>query len=399
MRYLLWGLACWMLWGLTGCYIPASQNAATPFRQSTLLMATPRTGQYYHGVYPGGTNGEEDDITLSGQTLYESLVGAQTAWVYFSNNWYTSRQFPLATASWIRAHGAVPYIRLMLRDSADVDFQYTVFTLQAINAGVFDADLRAWADSARAFGSPLIVEYGTECNGSWFGWNGNWVKDHAAGVAAFAAAYRHIVQLTRKEGAKNITWVFHVNTDDDPDVSWNHFENYYPGDDIIDWVGVSCYGAQTPLDTPPIPRLRDMLDASYPRLQAMAPTKPVFLLEFGNTANNPYMQPETWANDALTDIFANRWPNLAGFSWWNERFSNDDNPAHDTIMRMQDLPKLAQAFQQQLSAHNAQLLTRPQFTPNLPSRKAGHALSTAAIRNPYAGRPCPTPNACRRRGR
>ena len=29
---------------------------------------------------------------------------------------------------------------------------------------------------------------------------------------------------------------------------WNKFENYYPGDEWIDWVGASVYGRQLPSD-------------------------------------------------------------------------------------------------------------------------------------------------------
>ena len=48
------------------------------------------------------------------------------------------------------------------------------FTLARIVRGDLDADLRAWADGARRFGSPLLAEFGTEVNGFWFPWNGRW---------------------------------------------------------------------------------------------------------------------------------------------------------------------------------------------------------------------------------
>jgi len=320
----------------------------------------PPAGYWYHGVFPGDRTGREDGITPADVDAYEKLAGARVAWVYFSHNWYAGRKFPLATARWIRKRGAVPFIRLMLRSTAADNVRETTFTVQAIARGNFDADFRAWARAAKQFAGPLIVEYGTECNGKWFGWNGAWTENHAAGVAAFAAAYRHIVQLMRNEGAKNITWVFHVNGGDDPPEAWNRFENYYPGNDVVDWVGVSVYGAQSPLDRQPLRRLRDRLDTVYPRLQAMAPHKPVFLLEFGCAGGNDLVQPDAWTRDALTDLLAARWPHLAGFSWWNSHFTNDNIPAHDTTMRLQDLPKLAQTFQQLLA--NRQISQRPVFT-------------------------------------
>ena len=47
------------------------------------------------------------------------------------------------------------------------------------------------------------------------------------------AAYRHIVDLMRAEGADNLQWVWHVNWLDEPEKNWNRFENYFPGDRLL----------------------------------------------------------------------------------------------------------------------------------------------------------------------
>jgi len=39
------------------------------------------------------------------------------------------------------------------------------FHFRKIIAGEFDVDLRAWARDAKAFGSPILIEWGTEPNG------------------------------------------------------------------------------------------------------------------------------------------------------------------------------------------------------------------------------------------
>jgi hypothetical protein len=306
-------------------------------------------------VYPGGVTGEEDDITPKDLQSYEDTVGKTAAWVYFSNNWYRSRKFPLETATWIRDAGSIPFIRLMLRSSPDQDQAEPNFTLQNIIDGKFDKDLHAWCASAHNFGTPILAEYGTEVNGSWFSWNGIWngggtttgYGDPAQpdGPERFKDAYRHIIQICRAESAKNITWVFHVNDGDDPDVSWNRFENYYPGDDWIDWIGVSDYGVQTPMEDGWID-FRTGMDAIYPRLADMAPDKPIVLLEFGVARSNPGGDQAQWARAALNDITSFRYPRLIGFSWWNEWWQNDDNPKHDTTMRVQDNPNLASVFRE-----------------------------------------------------
>ncbi len=260
----------------------------------------------------------------------------------------------------------------MLRSSPDQRRarRERTFKLQNILDGVLDDDLRHWADGARDFGSPLIVEYGTECNGSWFPWNARWngrrrtrrFGDPAKpdGPERFAAAFRRIVTLMRGEGATNITWVFHVNWDDGPPLSWNRLEDYYPGDDVVDWTAISAYGPQTPLDGW-LGLFRDEVDASYPRVLSVAPTKPVIVAELGVTAGNPLTTPEAWAGPALDDLLGMRWPGVIGFSWWNERWENDNNPAHDTTMRMQDNPALAATFRTKLATSSTELQETPVF--------------------------------------
>ena len=199
-------------------------------------LPVPAAGRFYHGCYPGGISGEEDDLTERDVQTYEGIVGQKVAWVYFSNNWYADRGFPFKTAKWIRAHGAVPYIRLMLRSrNHSVGKPEKAFTLQAIIDGKFDPDLNAWGHAAEAFGSPLIVEYGTEANADWFGWNGRFHgggtkggfgdPGKADGPERFVAAYRHIVDTIRSSGATNITWVYHLDVSDSPEADWNRFEN------------------------------------------------------------------------------------------------------------------------------------------------------------------------------
>jgi hypothetical protein len=136
-----------------------SQNFRLASDQPILL---PPSGKLYHGIYPGGKIGAEDDITLADLQSYESAAGKKAAWLYFSHNWYISRLFPLQTANWIRSAGSIPYIRLMLRSYPDQNKGADpLFNLPNIIKGNFDTNIRAWGRAAREFGTPLIVEYGT----------------------------------------------------------------------------------------------------------------------------------------------------------------------------------------------------------------------------------------------
>jgi beta-mannanase len=292
---------------------------------------------------------EEYQITPAALDAYEQAVGRKVAWVYFSNDWFASRAFPLATAQWIRSRNAVPFIRLMLRSSSETYVAEPLYSLEAILRGDFDSDLKAWGQAAKAFGTPVLVEWGTEVNGQWFSWNGRWNGGPTLGPQRFRDTYRHIVQTIKSVGADNLTWVWHVDAYDDPEAEWNRLENYYPGHDVVDWIGVSVYGAQEPAENN-TQTFADGMNSVMPRLARLAPDKPVVVAEFAVTAGNPRVNAVQWAEAALSGILSNQWPQLRGFAWWNEAFDT-------TEMRVQAIPGLKEVFRQKLAS--PQVLDRP----------------------------------------
>ncbi len=325
-----------------------------PTRPNQLQLPPP--GQYYFSAMPATHSGDEDDFTSADIDNFEATVGHQIVWAYFSHNWFNGRKFPIEKAVMIRDRGSVPYIRLMLRSDSNETTPETYFTLDAILNGDFDDDLTAWGRKAANFETPLIVEWGTEANGQWFSWNGVHNGGPGVGPEKFVAAYRHIIDIMDAQGATNISWVFHINYADDPGTSWNAFENYYPGDNYIDWIGVSIYTLYTPMDTD-MTDFRTMMDDVTSRLAVMAPSKPLVVAEFGATTNSPIGSASSWADAALADILADRWPSIIGFSWWNETWQNDDNPAHNTDFRVESDANLANVFQTRLNS--PKILERP----------------------------------------
>ncbi len=310
----------------------------------------------YHGVFPGGPNGISEDATPEHLNAYEKAVGKKADWVMISNEWGISRLFPQKTVNWIFARGSIPYIRLMIRTTDETAHKETTFTLQNILDGKFDRDLRLWGIAAKKNKKMMIVEYGVECNNTCFPWsginNGGAKTDGfgdlklADGPEKFVAAYRYVVTQIRKSGADNIIWVFHVDAYDDPEEDWNKFENYYPGDDWVNWVGLSIYGAQNP-DHNDAEQFSTVMDRVYPRIIKLT-KKPIVISEFGTVKNNAKINQAEWADKALKNILGNRWPGLIGFSWWSSKWQNDNDPNHDSDMLVSGNSLLSAVFHQDL---------------------------------------------------
>ena len=296
-----------------------------------------------HGVYPGGFSGEEDDFSEVDLISYERSVDSTVDFVYFSHNWYKSRQFPKNTVDWIYKRGSIPYIRLMLRSHPlNQGFNEREYSVTRIGNKELDSDLYEWFKIAKSYKKPLIVEYGTEINGDFFPWNGAYYDKSSL---PFKKAYRHIIDISREVGAINIIWSFHLNDRDVPNEEWNHFENYYPGDNYIDLIVMSIYGMLTSIDTQQ-KYVGTELKTLYPRIAKMAPTKKIILIEWASTRDNKYQDQVEYARDGFEAIFSGNYPNLIGFSWWNEWWHNRGQI--DSTMRVQDNPKLALVFKEYL---------------------------------------------------
>lgn len=104
--------------------------------------------------------------------------------------------------------------------------------------GSADGNIRSVAKKLKGMKRPILLRYGWEMNGNWFEWGGPKNGNNPAG---FVQCWKRIHDIFDEVGATNIAWVWSPNWNSGPNVSWNKMQKYYPGDDYVDWVGVSGY--------------------------------------------------------------------------------------------------------------------------------------------------------------
>jgi hypothetical protein len=293
-----------------------------------MKLAPPPAGRIYHSAYPDFRD-TEDFVTAGRVRKFERLAGRRVAWAYFSNNWGRKILFPRKAVRRIHAAGSVPFIRLMARKGWRASGPDPRYRLQRIIDGDFDSELIGWGRAAARWARPMLVEFGTEANGSWFPWNGAWNGGSrttgfgdpakADGPERFRAAYRHVRRMIEAGGARNLTWFFHVDDESLPARPWNSPSAYYPGDRFVDWVGVSIYGPLT-MDESWTPGFGRSMSRIYPKLAALS-AKPIALLEFGSRQGH---QKRAWFREALSTVTSRRFPRLKAVSVWSEAWQNAD---------------------------------------------------------------------------
>jgi hypothetical protein len=342
-----------------------------------IKLAPPPTG-IYHAAFPDF--GPEESIVTKQRVrrFSDKLNGRKIVWGYFSDNWFRGIRFPKNKVEMLLEEGVVPFIRLMPRSNWNEGCVDKKYRMENILSGKFDDKFRTYARTAGEVRGPVMIEFGTEVNGNWFPWSGvcNGGATRTAygspaladGPERFRDAYRHIIDIFRAEGVHNVTWVFHVNGYGAPhNESWNAYSAYYPGDDYIDWIGVSVYAAQTPRELKSWnPRFRQVMDDVYPDLEAISSRKPIAVLEFGVVEHAGKPQ---WLRDALTDLSSGRYPRIKAMSYWHSNWKNDDGSR--SRMRLDSSSTALAAYRDALA--QPAFIETPLFArgPQLASRHVG----------------------------
>lgn len=174
--------------------------------------------------------------------------------------------------------------------------------LADLAAGRYDAPLSQVGGSLHRYGGRVLVRFAHEMDLSTavYPWGGG-------EPTQYIAAYRHVHALLRQETGDDLRWI------------WSPAGNanaapYYPGDDVVDFVGITLLGSaefDAWSGTAQRRSFRQLLDEKYPRARAFG--KPVLLAELG-VSGAPELQ-EAWLREMFPALEA--YPDVRGVIYFN----------------------------------------------------------------------------------
>lgn len=280
-----------------------------------------------HGAYAQqsdlATPAEFDRLTGVAETLIHIAITQR------ANNVLQPFPAPLLSAYWAKRQ-----LTMLTWSTWDYTSGHA-FTWGDIVAGKYDADYHAWAQSAAAWAHPFFLRFNHEMNGNW----GNLPYSLLAFAdpAGFVAAWRHVVDLFRADGATNVTWVWCPNAVAPPhsgvSTDADRLPLFYPGDGYVDWTGWDAYNwAGSKPGTPwltwqqIVSGYSNWIGDTYGALLALAPSKPMLVGEVGcHTTGGPTGKAQNgdktaWIADALkqTTIL---YPQVGALSYFHRSYS------------------------------------------------------------------------------
>jgi len=238
---------------------------------------------------------------------FAAAVGRNPRIILLYSGWPEPWQATFAAMAY--AHGAEPFVQI----------EPVGVTLKSIIAGHSDTYLRSYAASVRRYGHQVILSFAAEMNGSWYSWGSGHTRPRV-----FVAAWRHVVKVFRKAGARNVLWLWTVNS---TNASAAPLKRWWPGSRYVNVVGIDGYYYR-PTDT-----FRSVFGITIAEIRTFTRT-PILVSE---TATGPAAGPSK-----ITSLFAGvRKDHLLGLVWF-------DQAQHHGIFhqdwRLEDSPAALAAF-------------------------------------------------------
>jgi beta-mannanase len=154
----------------------------------------------------------------------------------------------------------------------------------------------------------IYLRFAHEMNGNWYPWSGN--------TTAYKLMWIHFWTLAQQAGINNtrMQWVWNVNWQDIP--STLPCEEYYPGNDYVDWVTIDGYNNAKFFSWSSWMEPDQIFTPMVKRLVAMAPGKPLGIPEVGSsTSGYTPADKSAWITSLYQFVLAN---DIRLVMWFND---------------------------------------------------------------------------------
>lgn len=104
--------------------------------------------------------------------------------------------------------------------------------------GKHDEELNKIFLQLKNMNQPILFRLNNEMNGDWCQYNALYFcKD----TYLYTELWKYIFNIAQEHSIDNMIWVWNPNWGDFPGFKWNHYLNYFPGEEYVDIIGATGY--------------------------------------------------------------------------------------------------------------------------------------------------------------
>ncbi|NSB30200.1 dockerin type I domain-containing protein [Clostridium saccharoperbutylacetonicum] len=184
-----------------------------------------------------------------------------------------------------------------------------------IRDGKKDNYIRQMAKDIKAYNKRMIIRLFHEANGNWYAWA---VGDSKINTnETYVAAFRHVVDIFRQEGAANVKWDFNVNASSVGQGA--SYLGHYPGDDYVDIISIDGYNWGTTQSWSSWQSFDQIFSQAYNALKIK--NKPMAISEFSSAEKGG--DKAKWYEDAFNNIRSEKYNLINTVVCFNENKETD----------------------------------------------------------------------------
>ncbi len=283
---------------------------------------------------------------------FEKLIGRKLAFITYYRAFSYNEEpyyFPFDVYETVKKNGSIFFLTWEPRDWDQTHpLYYEKSMLPDIITGKYDDYIDKWAKDIRELKQPILLRFAQEMNVENFSWSGTRNGGAAGGPEKYIAAYRHVHDRLKAAGADNVLWVWTPIKWGVPFEPWNHYTNYYPGDDYVDIVAMDEYNWGTSQSWGQWKSFNEMYWQLYSELINLYPNKTLIIGEFSSSEKGG--DKAQWIKDAFRDI-KEKYPRIKAFVWHHvdNRKEVINNLLENSDWRINSSPECVNAAKEALS--------------------------------------------------
>jgi len=298
--------------------------ATLTFKEEAPVIYPPLRG---HKVQP-----PQDGCLFGVRTVYDNTMKRRapdiphdtTAFIDYFTKELAQKPAIWAIQRRVGIHRGLMYMARKAADKGIIPFVFTGWPPERVLEG--DFHLRRMSRNARKLGE----QYGGFFITSMWEMNMNSEWPWCGSSEQFKKAWRKIWRIFEDEGANEYaTWVIEYQVD------W-HLRGYYPGDDYVDWIGLSGYNQPIEIKYRGYRQLNNIITSAYRYFRENHPNKPIMLSEFGTARTG---QPK-WLLQAFQTIKS--YPGIKAAIYWdniNLTYNSDHTLSEEGIKQLEKILK------------------------------------------------------------